>query len=91
MAWQIDRHQAIIWTNAEILLIKPWGTNFSDMYSYISVQENTYENVVCGEAAILSRPQCVNRWRRSYAAGISVNANAIELIKLLLWKKQWRN
>ena len=25
------RHQAIIWTNAGILLIGPWGTNFSDI------------------------------------------------------------
>ena len=25
------RHQAIIWTNAEILLIGPWGTNFSEI------------------------------------------------------------
>ena len=26
-----DRHQAIIWTNAEILLIGPMGTNFSEI------------------------------------------------------------
>ena len=25
------RHQAIIWTNAEILLIRPLGTNFSEI------------------------------------------------------------
>ena len=25
------RHQAIIWTNAGILLIEPWGTNFSEI------------------------------------------------------------
>ena len=25
------RHQAIIWTNAEILLIQPLGTNFSEI------------------------------------------------------------
>ena len=28
--------------------------------SYIFIQENAYENVVCQMAAILSRPQCVN-------------------------------
>ena len=39
------RRQAIIWTNAGILLIEPLGTNFS---------------VVCEMASILSRPQCVN-------------------------------
>ena len=27
-----DRHQAIIWTNAEILLIEPLATNFSEIF-----------------------------------------------------------
>ena len=27
--------------------------------SYISIQENAFENIVCEMAAILSRPQCV--------------------------------
>ena len=44
------RRQAIIWTNAGILLIRPLGTNFN---------ENASENVVCEIAFILSRPQCV--------------------------------
>ena len=26
-----DRRHAIIWTNAELLLIGPWGTNFSEI------------------------------------------------------------
>ena len=26
-----DRRQAIIWTNAELLFIGPWGTNFSEI------------------------------------------------------------
>ena len=29
------RRQAIIWTNAGILLIGPWGTNFSEILSEI--------------------------------------------------------
>ena len=29
--------------------------------SFIFIQENAYENVVWKRAAILSRPQCVNR------------------------------
>ena len=29
-------------------------------HSYISIQENAFENVVCEMSAILSRPQCVN-------------------------------
>ena len=53
-----DRRQAIIWTNAEILLIGPFGTKFN-RNSNIFVQENAFESVVCEMAAISSRPQCV--------------------------------
>ena len=41
------RRQAIIWTNAGILLIRPLGTNFSEI-------------VVCEMTSILPRPQCDN-------------------------------
>ena len=57
------RRQAIIWTNAGILLIGSLGTNFNDFFnrnSYIFTQENQFENVVWKMASILSRPQCVN-------------------------------
>ena len=56
-------HQAINWTNAGILLIKPLGTNFNEIlikiraFSFYKV--HTFENVVWKMAAILSRPQCV--------------------------------
>ena len=56
------RCQAIIWTNAGILLIGPLGTNFSETLIGIETfffQENAFENVVWKIAAILSRPQCV--------------------------------
>ena len=46
-----DQHQAIIWTNAGILLIGPLRTNFSEIF----------ENVIRKMAAILSRPQYVNQ------------------------------
>ena len=51
------RRQAIIWTNAGILLIGPLGINFSDANNrnhYIFIHENAFENVVCEMAAILS-------------------------------------
>ena len=57
-----DRHQAIIWTNAGILLIGPSGTNFSEILIEIltlSLKKNAFESVVCETAAILSRPQCI--------------------------------
>ena len=56
------RHQAIIWTNAGILLIKPLETNISELnrHSYIFIPENAFESAVCEMSAVLSRPQCVN-------------------------------
>ena len=54
----LDRRQAIIWTNAGILLIGPLGTKFNE--TSIFIQENPFETVVWKMAAILPRPQCVN-------------------------------
>ena len=58
------RRQAIIWTHARILSIGPLGTSFSEFFfipnSYICIQENAFETVVCEMATILSPPQCVN-------------------------------
>ena len=58
------RRQAIIWTNAGILLIGPLGTNFSENRNrnlYIFIQENAFENVVWKMASILFRPLWVKR------------------------------
>ena len=53
-----DRRQAIIRTNAGILLIGPLETNFSEIWieilTYIFIHENAFEKVVCEMAAILS-------------------------------------
>ena len=48
------RHQAIIWTNAGILLIWPLGTKLcnDNQNSYIFLLENTFENVIWKIAAI---------------------------------------
>ena len=57
------RRQAIIWTNAGILLIGPLGTNFSEILIGIqtsSSKKNAFENIVCEMAPMLSRPQWVN-------------------------------
>ena len=58
-----DRRQAIIWNNDGILLFRPVGRNFSEIYRnlYIFIQENAFENVVWKMATILSRPQCVKK------------------------------
>ena len=70
------RCQAIIWTNARILLIEPLGTNFSEIFnknSNIFIQENAFESVACEMAAILSQPQCVNK--DSSGVDIATNDN----------------
>ena len=51
------RRQAIIWSNAGILLNWTLETTFSEIFC-----ENAFENVVWKTAAILSRPQCVKKW-----------------------------
>ena len=45
------------------MLIGLLGTNFSEINrnSYIFIQEDAFENVVCETAAILSRPQWINK------------------------------
>ena len=52
-----DRHQAIIWTNAGMLLIGPLEKNFSEISMEI---QDVFGNVVRKLAAILSQPQFVN-------------------------------
>ena len=68
-----DWHQAIIWTNAGMLLIWPLGTNLSEILiknSYIFIRENVFENVVWKMAAILSPPQCVDCSGRCYLCDV---------------------
>ena len=65
--WRIyaSVNQAIIWTNVGMLFVN-WilSSKFQRNFhwnSYIFIQENAFENVVCEMAVILSRPQCVNQ------------------------------
>ena len=56
-----DQHQAIIWTNARILLLEPWEQSrqgYLHLNLYIFIQGNAF--VVWKMAAILSWPECVN-------------------------------
>ena len=78
-----DRRQAIIWTNAGLLLIGPLGTNFSEILIKIltfSFKKILFESVACETVAILSQPQCVmsptechsglNKWQGNYWVGV---------------------
>ena len=56
------RRQAIIWTNDGLLLIRTFGRNFSEIAIKLQKNfliENTFENVSCKMATILSLLQCV--------------------------------
>ena len=77
-----DRRQAIIWTNAGILLIGPLETNQwnLDRNSYAFIQENAFEDAVWKMAAILPRPQCVNHIKLH---------NSIALISNYIYDFQW--
>ena len=58
------RRQAIIWTDAGILLIGRLETNFNEILIKIhtfSFKKKSFENVVWKIASILSQPQCVNK------------------------------
>ena len=63
------RRQAIIWTNAGILLIRPWGTNFSEIL--IGIQAFSFKKKHLKMSSAKWRPFCLGlnvlklyaRWR----------------------------
>ena len=52
-----DRHQAIIWTNAGILLIEPLGTNFSEIL--IEVLKISFKKMHLKVSSAKWRPFCL--------------------------------
>ena len=96
------RCQAIIWTNAEILLIRPSATNFSDFFyrnSSIFIEENTFKNIVCDMLSNSSRlgyVTCQSTWcrgsnipreRSQYLGAISLSLLTIIVIPIM--KLRW--
>ena len=51
------RRQAIIWTNAGILLIGPWGTNFSEIL--IGIQTFSFKKMHLKMSSAKRRPFCL--------------------------------
>ena len=78
------RRQAIIWSNAGILLIRALGINFSGIRNqYIFIQENASENVVCKMASISSRSHWVNLYQlESYATELVIIRDDV-----MTWKR----
>ena len=52
------RRQAIIWTNAEILLIGPLGTNFSEIF--IGIHTFSFKKLHLKMSFAKWRPLCLN-------------------------------
>ena len=81
------RRQTIIWTNAGMLLVKCTLRNKLkwNLYrnSYIYIQENALENVVCKMVTVLPRPQCV----KMYSFGISVQCVHLRHILEIRWDR----
>ena len=67
------RRQAIIWTNAGILLIGPWGTNFSDIL--IGIRAFSFKKIHLKMSSAKWRPFCLGlnvltRWLSTTAMAI---------------------
>ena len=58
------RRQAIIWTNAEILLIGPFGTNFSEIL--IGIQTFSFKKVHLKMSSAKCRPFCLSLTDNDY-------------------------
>ena len=72
------RRQAIIWTNARILLIEPLGTNFSEVLIGIQIfsfKKMRLKNVNYEKASILSQPQCVNSFHWNFTEFFTQESN----------------
>ena len=80
------RHQAIILTNAGILLIWPMRTNYSEIeieINSIPFKKMYLRNVICEMAAILSRPQSVKILQKTMYGPISGNTEIIRLLQII--------
>ena len=51
------QRQAIIWTNAGILLIRPWGTNFNDIL--IGIHTFSFKKISLKMSSVKWRPFCL--------------------------------
>ena len=83
-----DRRQAIIWTNAGILLIRTLGTNFSDFLS--EIQAFSFKKMHLKMSSGKWRPSCLGlsvlirlflscRWWHSYARFDSLHHPAVTM------------
>ena len=70
------RHQAIIRTNAEILLFRNKWINKRNLCIFI--QENAFESVICEMVTILSRTQCVHTIMYAFRSDLEIVLNQMD-------------
>ena len=84
------RRQAIIWTNAGILLIGPLGTNFSEISSKIHIfsfnkmhlkkSSGIWQPFCLGLNMLMMNSQCHGCWSSGNAKSQDINSNGINLV-----------
>ena len=93
------RRQAIIWTNAVILLIKPLGTNFNEML--IEIHTFSFKKMHLKMASAKWRPFCLglsvlkcNEFIRNLCLWSPRSASIVRTLysrlTLYLWRSQWQ-
>ena len=91
------RCQAIIWTNAGILLIGPWGTNFSEIL--IGIHKFSFKKINLKMSSAKWRPFCLglnvlinrtNMWERSTGACLNITTVLLYLgIYIIKVRQSW--
>ena len=75
------RRQAIIWTNAGILLIGHSGTNFSEclivIHTFSFNKMHKFANGVCEMASILSQLQCIKEYLCQFDIEVEICYNLL--------------
>ena len=80
------RRQAIIWTNAGILLIGPWGTNFSEIL--IGIQAFSYKKMHLKMSPAKWRPFCLgfNVLMGMILPGLQCEEQLVRNVARLAWQ-----
>ena len=76
------RRQAIIWTNAGILLIRPLGTNFSEIL--IGIQTFSFKKMHLKMSSAKWRPFCLG-------LNVLIHTHHVTNTKQAIWREVWQH
>ena len=80
-----DRRQAIIWTNAGLLLIGPLGTNFSEIL--IEILKFSFKKMPLNVSSAKRRPFCPGLNVLIISANLNCNWNFVIWVLVLEWER----